>query len=1026
MNISVLARQYARVVMLVVGFLTILGVVSYFTLAAREDPEITIREAVVTTRYPGMSPERVERLITQTIEEAVRQVDEVEEIRSFSYAGVSIVHIKVYDIHFELDQIWDEVRTKLQQAQSSLPQGTTPPHLNDDFGDVAVVTAALRGEDFSPAERNDIAEYVQDQLYAVPGTKRVDVLGSEPERMFVEVDDARLSEIGLDVTTLAAALRGQNIIVPGGEVDTGDRSFLVQPSGNFETITALEETLIPVPNQDTLIPLRDVARVRHGTQDPPERLAYFDGRPAIVFAVSMLSSESALDYGVRVKQALQDIADSLPVGYELDIVTFQPDQVATAVYGVTLNVLQTLGIVLAVVILFLGVRVGIIVGAIVPTVMLITLAVMGLFGMTLERMSLATLVIALGLLVDNGIVVAEDFKRRLEEGNTRDEALQNTGRELALPLLSSTLTTILVFLPLMLADHVSGEFTRSISLVVLITLLASWLLAMTVTPVLCHRFIHIPKGDASPTGGSIERLFEPVNRFYGRILRRTLRHRLLFLLIMVGVLFGAFAGMAHAPKKFFPDSDRSQVICYVDLPAGVSARRTDEVMNELFTIVNDRKRFPHVQHYASYIGFGGPRFVLSLTPIDPAPNRGFMIFDIDTLDHVDSTVVDLRNAFNQEMPWISTRVSRMFLGPSDSTKFDVQVKGPDADTLLATADEIESLLATIPGAIDPWNDWENPIPRIKVQIDQRRAGRAGITSADVANRLSTYYSGGTITEFRKDDDIFPVVARAREAERDDPSRIASLDIRNQSGSMVPLGQIATLSVDKDFSVVAREDLTRTITLSIRSTMMSAEDMVPLVQGKLQEIEAQLPPGHHIEIDGVVTDSAAGQKALSANVPLCVGLMILLLVVQFNSYLKPAIIMTTIPLVMIGVTLGLFVMRADFGFMVMLGIYSLAGIIINNAIVLIDRIDIERSELPTNGTDTDAIVAASVRRLRPIVMTTVTTVIGLLPLIFSRDPLFYGMASVIAFGLMVGTVLTLGVVPVLYSLWLVKRPAQAKA
>ncbi|WP_348765269.1 efflux RND transporter permease subunit [uncultured Salinisphaera sp.] len=1029
MNISQLALRYWPVVLMLVVVATVAGVLSYFSLPTREDPEITIREAVVTTHFEGLSAERVELLITKTLEEAIREVPEVEQIRSTSMPGTSIIHVEVQDQYFDLEQIWDEMRHKIEAVRDDLPQGASKPHVNDDFGDVAVVTAALTSDDFSMSQMFDMAQHIRDRLYTVKHTKRVDILGVQPERIYIETTNARLAKMGLDPEQLIATLADQNIIRPGGAVDTGGRRFAIEPSGQFEDIESIREALIALPDSDSVVPLQDIATVERGYLDPPDQKAYYNGRPALVFSIAMLSGNSVIDYGEDVKRMIATLQQDLPAGYQLDIATFQAEQVANTVYGVTVNVLQTLAIVLAVVILFLGLRTGVIVGSIVPAVMLASLAVMGFFDLSLQRMSLATLVIALGLLVDNGIVIAEDFKRRLEEGASRDDALKQTGDQMAIPLLSSTLTTILVFLPLMLAEHVAGEYTRSISLVILITLLMSWLLAMGLTPLLCYRFIRVEPGRGTgPAAGTArfsERLFRRMNGLYEKRLRRVMQRPVLFLLAMLVLLVVSVVGLNRAPAKFFPDSDRAQILVYVDRPAGSPSTATDAAIQQMMAVVDDAERFPYVRDFAAYVGFGGPRFVLSLTPVDPAPFRGFMVVNIDDYAHMDRAEEEIRAALNAEVPSARARVKRMFLGPSDSSQLQIQIKGPDADYIYAQASRIESLMATVAHTIDVRHDWENRIDAIRVDIDQARARRAGVTSADVARSMSQYFDGRTITEFREGDDIFPVVLRAADAERHDLDRVKSLSVFSQSqGHSVPLVQIADFELVPRFGVIAREDMARTVTVEARNTQLSAEDMLPRLQARLDEIDASLAAHHHIEIDGVVEESAEGQAALSANFPLCAGAMLLLLVIQFNGYRRPLIIVATLPLLLIGAVIGLYVMRANFGFMEILGLYALAGILLNNGIVLLDQIEIERAA--DNTTAYEAVISACVRRLRPIMMTTITTILGLLPLIIFHDALFYGMASVLAFGLAVGTLLTLGVVPVLYCLvFRVSKPDAAE-
>jgi multidrug efflux pump subunit AcrB len=1015
-NLSQLAFARRPVVYLVVVAAMLFGAVSYFTLPAREDPKITNREATVVTHYPGLAAERVELLITKTLEEAIRQVPEVEELRSTSAEGQSIIHVEVGDSYFELDQVWDEVRDRVARAREALPAGAQAPVVNDAFGDVAVVTAALTARDFTPAESFDMAQHIRDRLFAVPGTKRVELLGAREERIFIEPSSARLAELGIAPGQLIAALREQNIIRPGGSVDTLGRAIVLEPSGNVASVADLRSTLVSLSGRRQVLALGELAAVTRGYREPPGRRAYFNGEPAIVFAISMAEGRSVLDFGERVRDALGRIEAGLPVGYSLDIATFQAEQVANAVFGVTRNVLQTLAIVLAVVVLFLGLRTGLIVGAIVPTVMLLTLAVMGARGMALERMSLATLVIALGLLVDNGIVIAEDFKRRLEAGTSRDDALAQTGGQLAFPLLSSTLTTILVFLPLMLADHVSGEYTRSISLVIFISLLASWLVAMCLTPVLCHRFLAQPAGDGRRRrAGVSDRLFSAMAGPYERLLRVFLGYRWLTLAAAVALLAAALYALGQVPQKFFPDSDRAQVLVYVDLPAGSSSRETDATIRTLAAVAGDDERFPQVEDTIAYVGFGGPRFVLSLTPVDPAPQRGFLVLNIDRYEHLGPAIEALRPAFAAAAPAAQVRVQGMFLGPSDSSVLELQLKGPDAEHLYTRSRELEALLVGLPRTINVRSDWENRITRVHGKVDQARARRAGVTSADVARALESHFEGRRVTEFRDGDDVFPVVARAPAAERHDFERMQTIPVyAGATGRYVPLFQVASFEPRNGFGVIAREALTRTVSVQARNTRYSAEDLLPMIAGRLDALEATLAPGHWLEVDGVVAQSREGRAALAANIPLCLAAIVLLLVVQFNDYRRPAIILATVPLLLIGATLGLHLTGANFGFMVILGLYALAGILINNAIVLIDRIDIERW-----GGDhafDEAVVAASVRRLRPVLMTTVTTILGLLPLIVFKDALFFGMAVVIAFGLAVGTILTLVVVPVLYGLF----------
>ncbi|MGB0988518.1 MAG: efflux RND transporter permease subunit, partial [Pseudoalteromonas spongiae] len=474
----------------------------------------------------------------------------------------------------------------------------------------------------------------------------------------------------------------------------------------------------------------------------------------------------------------------------------------------------------------------------------------------------------------------------------------------------------------------------------------------------------------------------------------------------------AGASMKFVAKQFFPNSDRTQVLVNIDLPRGTSSRETNRQMQEIFTWFNNKEQFDYIESFSGYVGFSGPRFVLSLNPEDPAENKGFIVLNVTPETDIASRVLELDTQIEARFPNVSARVRKMFLGPSDSSILKVQVKGPDKEVIYQKAQEVMAVLNAAPNSLNVRTDWENLITKISVKVDQHRAKRAGLTSSEIAQALESYFSGGVITNFRDQDEIIPIVLRAGENERNSLDRLRTLNIYSEkSGRAVPLFQVADFEPINQFSIIHHEDMFRTISIEARNTKLSAEDFKALVDEQIQLLKHDLPVNHTIEYDGVIKESKAGQKALSANMPMVLGFIIILLVAQFNSFRKAMVISLTIPLSFIGAVIGLLLMQAPFGFMVTLGLYSLAGIIINNAIVLIDRIAIEQAE---GKSEYQAIIDACLTRLRPIAMTTITTMMGLLPLIIGKDPLFYGMACVIAFGLGVGTVLTLGVVPALYA------------
>ena len=1015
MNLTELAYKYQKLLFFIIAMFAIYGAYSYFTLPAQEDPSITIREAVVSTSYPGMSPERVELLITKKLEENIRKIPEIKEITSVSSTGSSVIHVKIQDKYFDIKNIWQNLRNKVNDVQKDLPDGTRPSIVNDEFGDVAVITLALTADGFTMRDMYDMSKHIRDHLYGVRGTKKIDVVGVQRERIYLEINTAKLEKLGINPKDISNTLRQQNIIHPGGEIDAGARSFVVEPTGNYLSVGDIGDTLIKIPAsrglKESVIPLKDIVNISRDYIDPPYQPSYFNGKPAVVFAISMLEGFNVLEYAPRALKEIENIKSTMPIGYNLDVATYQADVVANTINGVSLNVIQTLVIVLATVIMFLGFRTGSIVGALVPMVMVASLALMNIFDIKLERMSLASLIISLGLLVDNGIVVAEDIMSRIENKIDRLEAIKQCGKELTVPLLTSSLTTILFFMPLMLAEHVAGEYTRSLSLVITIALLTSWVIAMTFTPLLCFYFIKI---DTTKPKDNKPSFMDKINKAYEVFLKGVLKIRYLFVLSMFALFIFSLYAAKDLPKRFFPDSDRPQILVYAQLPAGTSSRNMDTHMQDVFKELNNKEQFEHIESFSAYVGFGGPRFVLSLAPEDPADNNGFIIVNIDDVENQVITMKQLDEILKTKFPDMFFRVKRMFLGSSDASEYKIQVIGPDEDVIYKKSQEVLQVLRSMPGNSELRTDWQNRIMKISVNVDQQRARRAEITSDDIAASLSAYFSGSMITQYREKDNIIPVIFRAEGDERFNIDRLRTISIySSKRGENVPLMQIADFEGVNQYSQIARQDMFRTVSIIGTNTSVTAQDFKAMFDPHMEELSKDLPINHKIAWAGVVKDSKEAQSALQANVPIAIGLIIVLLVGQFNSFRRPLIIMLTIPLSFIGAVWGLFISGSDLGFMVTLGLYSLAGIIINNGIVLIDRIDIERN----SGKETyDAIISACVARLRPISMSTITTILGLLTLIIPHDPLFYGLSNAIAYGLAVGTILTLAVVPSLYAIF----------
>ncbi len=1011
------ALNNSMLVLMIVIIIVLAGPISFLSHPSREDPEITIRTALVTASFQGMSPQRMEDLVTRKLEEKIREMPEVKDIISTTRSGQTTLRVALYDRYYQLEPIWQSLRNKMSDIKTQLPDGIRGPFVNDTYGDVAMATIAVTAEGFTLAEMRQKARSIRDQLYTVSGVSKIELFGVEPERIYIEVNNIRLAQLGMSPRDLVDAIGQTNIISPGGRVEAGSTSLVLEITGNFDSLEDIGQVTVQLSEKPgQVVYIRDIAKISRTYVDPPKSPAFFNGEPAIIVSVQMVDAYDSFKFADDLTAKITTLENALPIGYQLRLVTFQPNEIAAAVNGVMNNLYQTIAIVLAIVMIFLGWRTGLIVGVMVPLTMLLSLLVMRYVGIELEKMSLATLIISLGLLVDNGIVIAEEIERRLSMGEERIAAAVETGKSMALPLLVSSLTTIFAFMPLMLADSVAGEYTRSISLVIAISLLGSWLLAMTATPLFCVWFIK-KKKPVDENVGFDTRFY----RTYRGGLSAILRFRYGFLVAVVGALLISGWALKFVPKIFFPASDRTQIQVYLDLPVGSNTYGTIAATKTLTKWLGNKNLNPEITSFVSYVANGGPRFYLGLEPIDPDPNRAFMIVNVTKFQDMAAVMQRIQAFANGNIPEARVQVKPMSQGGSEAGKVEYRIIGDNSDILVGAARKLEARIRQIPGTINIKDDWENRLIKLIVKVDQARARRAGVTSQSIANALDSILSGSIVTDFREGDTIIPIYLRAEGDVRTNIDRLRTLNIATVAGAPVPLLQVADFDGVAEFSMIQRRNLKRVVTVSAKHSIKSAAELDALISPALSELN--LPDGYDIEKGGEIEGSSDAQSSLFANMPLAFVLIVLVLVGQFNSYRKPLIILAVIPLTLIGVSLGLLIMPgAAFGFFAILGLLALAGIIINNAIVLIDRIDAE-IEL---GLDTyDAILVASAKRLRPILMTTITTIFGLLPIILSRDVLFYDLAVVLSGGLLVGTILTLGVVPVLYSIFFrvetVKQP-----
>ncbi len=1009
MNLAKIAIENSRLTVIAIFLLAMIGVVVYLTYPSAEDPTITIRTASIEAFYPGMSAERVEALIAEPIEAAMREIAEVDEIRSSSKTGSVRVAIELHDSVNDLEPVWQDVRNKIDDLKPSLPSGTQGPVVNDEEGLTAVATIALWSDGFTMAEMLNVAEDTRDRIYTLNGVRKVQIFGAQEEHIYLEYEPLKMAGLGIPPEQIFGALSQQNIIEPGGAISASGRTITLEPTGNYDSVDEIAATVFQIPETNRVLRLDEVVNVRRGLIDPPRAPAFFNDQPAIVLSVSTLEGTNNVAFGNELTRLLDNWEQELPIGYVLDYATFQPELIETAVQGAISNVYQTLVIVLVVVMVFLGLRTGLIVGFFVPLTMLFGIIVMSLFGVELQRMSIAAMIIALGLLVDNGIVVAEDIRVRLGRGLARKDAAYQSVSTLALPLLTSSLTTIFAFLPMLLIAGPEGDYVRSLAQVVTILLLGSWLLSMTVTPAMCAWFLKAPEpgeGDVKPSGQG-----EKVYALYRSFLETLLKARFIALAVVLVAMVGSVQVLGQLKTEFFPLGDRNQILVYLDLEAGTDQRETQRELRKLTRWLSDGKENPEIVSNIAYVGFGGPRFFLSLTPVDPDPQRAFIVINTRSFDDVD-TVLERVNAYGAaQLPAARVDAKKMWFGATEPGMVKFRLIGPDMDVLLDRGEVLINALHEVPGTVGIKQDWENKVLKLRVDIDQTRARRAGVTSRDVASSLNTAYSGMQLSDYREGDRIIPIVLRGDEDLRFSLAGVQRLQVYVPgTGQFISLGQVATVAGEWRPSQIKRLDQQRALTVEARNQVLGSPGLLEAMQEELAKLN--LPAGHRLEIAGEIADQANANGKLFALVPFALAGIVVLLVGQFNSFRRGGVILATIPLVLIGGVLGLVIMGAPYGFMVLLGFFSLAGILINNGIVLIDRI---REEEARTEDRREAVIQACLARLRPIVMTTLTTVLGLVPLILFGGALFYGMASVIAFGLIVGTLLTLGFVPVLYTL-----------
>ncbi len=1013
MKLTHSALRASRLTLFAAVLLLLAGIVTFLDFPSQEEPSVTVRDALVSVAFPGMPSEQVEQLLAKPTEERLREIGDLKKIVTTVRPGSAVLQLTAYDRVTDLPALWQRVRAKAGEAAADLPSGAVGPFVEDDFGRVAVASIAVTAPGFGMSEMREPLRRMREQLYALPGVEHVSLYGLREDRVYVDFDRARLVEAGVSPAVVAQQLQAQNIITPGGLISASGLAMTVATSGEIRGLDDLRRFLVAVPaaSGTRQVPLGQLARIQVLPADPPQGAAVYQGQPAVVVAVSMAQGRNIAAFGKALRARLEDTQRLLPVGFEQHVVTFQADVVEREMGKMHHVMGETVVIVMAVVMLFLGWRTGLIVGAIVPLTILGALIAMRALGVELQTVSIAAIILALGLLVDNGIVIAEDIERRLAAGEDRRQACIEAGRTLAVPLLSSSLVIVLAFSPFFFGQTATNEYLRSLAIVLAVTLLGSWVLSLTVTPLLCLYFAHVPAPSGTSDGDSDEPRESRFYRGYRALIGQVLDHKALFIGSMVALLIAAGAVLWHIPYDFLPRSDRLQFQMPVTLQPGSDSRQTLRTVEAMSRWLADRKVNPEVVDSIGYVADGGPRIVLGLNPPLPAANIAYFTVSVRPGTQIDDVIDRAKRHLRLHFPDVRAEPKRFSLGSTESGVAVYRVCGPDEAVLRRIGGEIQAALASVPGSVDVYDDWMTRVPRRVIQVDQARARQAGISSDDIARALQMRYDGMPASVIRDNGVSAPIVLRGSIPERAASGTPAdTLVYPSAGGPPIPLSAIAKVSSDTEPSTIVRRNLVRTLTVTGHNPTRTTSELVQALAPRIAAIT--LPPGYRIELGGEIEDSAEANQALLEFMPHALIAILLLFIWQFNSFRKLFIIVASVPFVLIGATLALLLTGYPFGFMATFGLLALGGIIVNNAVLLLERIEAERA----GGLGRrEAVIAAAVKRLRPIVMTKLTCIVGLVPLMLFAGPLWTGMAITMIGGLALGTLVTLGLIPSLYDL-----------
>jgi multidrug efflux pump subunit AcrB len=1010
MNITSFALKNDKVTIVFSILLFIYGIISFLDLPRAKDPGFIIRTATVVTYFPGASAKRVEQLVSDKLEKRIQEMSEIDFIKSTSKSGVSIIFVNILEKHKNMRPIWDTLRRKVEDGARELPSGTSNPIVNDEFGDVYGSQISISSDGLSPKELEDIANDTKDVFLRLNDVAKIEILGIQPQVVYVEFDNSKMARLNLSASYLKNILESKNIVLSGGSIKVDTNRLSLEPSGNYENKEQIGNTIIPL-NTGEKIYLKDIANIKYEYKNPSSFIVQKDGKESLLISISMKKDGDIIKLGEQIDALMSQVQEKLPLGVKLDRIFNEPKIVDKIVGNFVINLFQAMALVVIVMLFSLGLRTGLIVAVLIPMSILTSFIVMSIFDIWLDQVSLAALIISLGLLVDSAIVMSESIMVLMQRGKNVIEASIQSANELKIPLLTSALTTSAAFLPIFLAKSSTGEYTNSIFKVVTITLLCSWVLALTLTPVLSKYFM---KKDLQKEHK--ETIFQC---FYRAFLNFVLGNKSITIIVVVVIFIASLKLLDYVPKKFFPPSSESTFTVEINLPVGTAIETTKDNVSKIENYIKEKymsqEQNNEVLNFVSFIGESAPRFWLSYE--QELASAEYSTILINTKDNSNITNIrkDIETFAKTNFPDMQINAKTLAMGPPVKKPIEIRISGKDTDKLFELSAKVKQELAKIEGVKNIVDDWGIQNKKLSIQIDEAKALKEGITNLDIALSLQSSLSGFEVTTFRKDDKLIPIILRSNENTKDDINRLETINVYSQSsGKNIPLSQVATIQVVYEESKIIRRDRLKTVTVgSDIKEDANALEIFASIKPWLDEYSKSFDLGYYYEFGGEFEVSGKANDSIVVNLPIAFMAILLMMVAQFNSLRKPLIILTAIPLGIIGVSFGLFITNSYFGFMTLLGIISLSGIVINNAIILLERIKTEEE----NGFSSyDAIIEASLSRFRPIVLTTLTTVLGLVPLWYSGGVMWEPMAISIIFGLMISTIFTLAFVPVLYALF----------